>query len=147
MSWRCCKKIAFGHLTGSFKRGQQKQPFHAGPHELPETKNEVRHGETPFFLLLCTVLIRTTTQTAVWDCPTVQINKVELFFSHEYGRRVGMMPRSSLKEGKNNQMVEKRTRTTKTTQNKTKHSPQAESPPSCSLSSVLGETSETQTNG
>ena len=48
MSWRCCKKIAFGHLTGSFKRGQQKQPFHAGPHKLPETKKEVRHGETPF---------------------------------------------------------------------------------------------------
>ena len=42
------QKIAFGYLTGSFKRGQQKQPFHAGPHKLPETKNEVRHGETPF---------------------------------------------------------------------------------------------------
>ena len=69
----------------------------------------------------------------------------KLFF-HEYGRRVGMVPKSSLKEGKNNQMVEKRTRTTKTTQNQTEHSPQAESPPSCSLSSVLGETSETKTN-
>ena len=34
----------------------------------------------------------------------------------------------------------------KTTQNQTNHSPQAESPPSCSLSSVLGETSETKTN-
>ena len=33
-------------------------------------------------------------------------------FFHEYGRRVGMVPRSSLKEGKNNQMVEKRTKTT-----------------------------------
>ena len=30
--------------------------------------------------------------------------------------------------------------------NETNHSPQAESPPSCSLSSVLGETSETKTN-
>ena len=40
------------------------------------------------------------------------------FFFHEYGRRVGMVPRSSLKEGKNSQMVEKRTRTTKTTQTK-----------------------------
>ena len=39
-------------------------------------------------------------------------------FFHEYGRRVGMVPRSSLKEGKNSQMVEKRTRTTKTTQTK-----------------------------
>ena len=68
------------------------------------------------------------------------------FFFHEYGRRVGMVPRSSLKGGKNSQMVEKRTRTTKTTQNQTNHSPQAESPPSCSLSSVLGETSETKTN-
>ena len=26
------------------------------------------------------------------------------FFFHEYGRRVGMVPRSSLKEGKNSQM-------------------------------------------
>ena len=33
-----------------------------------------------------------------------------LFF-HEYGRRVGMVPRSSLKEGKNRQMVEKGTKT------------------------------------
>ena len=31
---------------------------------------------------------------------------------HEYGRRAGMVPRSSLKEGKYNQMVEKRTKTT-----------------------------------
>ena len=68
------------------------------------------------------------------------------FFFHEYGRRVGMVPRSSLKEGKNSLMVEKRTRTTNTTQNQTNHSPQAESPPSCSLSSVLGETSETKTD-
>ena len=37
---------------------------------------------------------------------------VEAFFFHEYGRHVGMMPRSSLKEGKYNQMVEKRTKTT-----------------------------------
>ena len=35
-----------------------------------------------------------------------------LFFFHEYGRRVGMVPRSSLKEGKYSQMVEKRTKTT-----------------------------------
>ena len=33
------------------------------------------------------------------------------FFFHEYGRRVGMVPRSSLKEGKNRQMVEKGTKT------------------------------------
>ena len=32
-------------------------------------------------------------------------------FFHEYGRRVGMVPRSSLKKGKNNQMVEKGTKT------------------------------------
>ena len=31
------------------------------------------------------------------------------FFFHEYGRRVGMVPRSSLEEGKYSQMVEKRT--------------------------------------
>ena len=60
------------------------------------------------------------------------------FFFHEYGRCVGMVPRSSLK-GKNNQMVEKRNEDPKT--NQTKHpSPQAETPPSCSLSSALGET-------
>ena len=49
-----------------------------------------------------------------------------LFF-HEYGRRVGMVPRSSLKEGKKRQMVEKGTKTPKN-QPKTKHpSPQADS--------------------
>ena len=40
------------------------------------------------------------------------------FFFHEYGRRVGMVPRSSLKGGKNSLMVEKRTRTPNTTQTK-----------------------------
>ena len=49
------------------------------------------------------------------------------FFFHEYGRRVGMVPRSSLKEGKKRQMVEKGTKTPKTNP-KTKHqSPQADS--------------------
>ena len=68
------------------------------------------------------------------------------FFFHEYGRRVGMVPRSSLKEGKNRQMVEKGTKAPKPTQ--TKHpSPQAETPPSCSLPSTLGETCETETSG
>ena len=43
------------------------------------------------------------------------------FFFHEYGRRVGMVPRSSLKEGKYNQMVEKRT---KKTQQQTKQTKQ-----------------------
>ena len=38
------------------------------------------------------------------------------FFFHEYGRRVGMVPRSSLKEGKVSRMVEKITRTTTKTQ-------------------------------
>ena len=67
------------------------------------------------------------------------IRFVGAFFSHEYGRRVGMVPRSSLKEGKNSQMVEKGTKTTQQqkTQTTANHSPQAESPPSCSLSSVL----------
>ena len=41
--------------------------------------------------------------------------ELRLFF-HEYGRRVGMVPRSSLKGGKNSLMVEKITRTTTTTQ-------------------------------
>ena len=66
------------------------------------------------------------------------------FFFHEYGRRVGMVPRSSLKGGKNSRMVEKITRTTTTTQKTTTKGPQVESPPSCSLSSVLGETGETK---
>ena len=49
------------------------------------------------------------------------------FFFHEYGRRVGMVPRSSLKEGKKGQMVEKGTKTPKN-RPKTKHpSPQADS--------------------
>ena len=39
-------------------------------------------------------------------------HRVIAFFFHEYGRCVGMVPRSSLKEGKNSQMVEKGTRTT-----------------------------------
>ena len=41
------------------------------------------------------------------------------------------------------QMVEKRTRTPNQPK-QTNHRPQAESPPSCSLSSVLGETGETK---
>ena len=40
------------------------------------------------------------------------------FFFHEHGRRVGMVPRSSLKEGKNSQMVEKRTKTTQQPNNR-----------------------------
>ena len=38
------------------------------------------------------------------------------FFFHEYERRVGMVPRSSLKEGKNSQMVKKGTKTTQQNQ-------------------------------
>ena len=98
--------------------------------------------------------LQTATQTyledPIWDKLEQSMEYTivfrDSFFFHEYGRRVGMVPRSSLKEGKNSLMVEKRTRTTRTTQNKTNHSPQAESPPSCSLSSVLGETSETKTD-
>ena len=62
----------------------------------------------------------------LWQCHHALTPNATFFF-HEYGRRVGMVPRSSLKEGKNSLMVEKRTRTTKTTQNQTNHSPQAES--------------------
>ena len=71
----------------------------------------------------------------------------EHFFFHEYGRRVGMVPRSSLKGVKNSLMVEKGTEKPNTTPNKqntTTQGPQAESPPSCSLSSVQGETCETR---
>ena len=50
------------------------------------------------------------------------------FFSHEYGRRVGMVPRSSLKGGKNSLMVEKRTRKPNTTQNQRTPQPRAHRP-------------------
>ena len=48
----------------------------------------------------------------------------DLFFFHEYGRRVGMVPRSSLKEGKYSQMVEKRTKTTTQQTTKKQNKPQ-----------------------
>ena len=68
-----------------------------------------------------------------------------LFFFHEYGRRVGMVPRSSLKEGKKRQMVEKGTKTPKTnpTPNTQARRP---TPPSCSLPYTQGETCETETS-
>ena len=44
--------------------------------------------------------------------PDSKAHWLTIFFFHEYGRRVGMVPRSSLKEGKYSQMVEKRTKTT-----------------------------------
>ena len=50
------------------------------------------------------------------------------FFFHEYGRRVGMVPRSSLKGGKNSLMVEKRTRKPNTTQNQQTPQPRAHRP-------------------
>ena len=67
------------------------------------------------------------------------------FFFREYGRRVGMVPRSSLKEGKKRQMVEKGTKTPK---NNPKPNTQARrpTPPSCSLPYKLGETCETETS-
>ena len=56
-----------------------------------------------------------------WHCRTCLADRLQQdFFFHECGRRVGMVPRSSLKEGKYSQMVEKRTKTTqqqKTTAN------------------------------
>ena len=80
-------------------------------------------------------------QVTLWTYPSM------VSFFHEYGRRVGMVPRSSLKGGKNCLMVEKETEKPNTTpnkQNSTTQGPQAESPPSCSLSSVQGETCETR---
>ena len=67
------------------------------------------------------------------------------FFFHEYGRRVGMVPRSSLKEGKKRQMVEKGTKTPKTNP-KPNTQARRPTPPSCSLPYTLGETCETETN-
>ena len=51
-------------------------------------------------------------------CGCEQLQRFTPFVFHEYGRRVGMVPRSSLKGGKNSLMVEKRTRTPNTTQTK-----------------------------
>ena len=51
---------------------------------------------------------------------------VENFF-HEYVRCVGMVPRSSLKEGKYSQMVKRRTKTTQPQKTTANHSPKAES--------------------
>ena len=48
----------------------------------------------------------------------VSVSRNIPFFFHEYGRRVGMVPRSSLKEGKYSQMVEKRTKTTQQQNNR-----------------------------
>ena len=45
-------------------------------------------------------------------CGAALITGVLDLFFHEYGRRVGMVPRSSLKGGKVSRMVEKKTRTT-----------------------------------
>ena len=64
---------------------------------------------------------------------------------HEYGRRVGMVPRSSLKEGKKRQMVEKGTKTPKTNP-KPNTQARRPTPPSCSLPYTLGETCETETS-
>ena len=69
----------------------------------------------------------------------------DLVFSHEYGRRVGMVPRSSLKEGKKRQMVEKGTKTPKTNP-KPNTQARRPTPPSCSLPYTLGETCETETS-
>ena len=69
----------------------------------------------------------------------------QVFLFHEYGRRVGMVPRSSLKEGKKRQMVEKGTKTPKTNP-KPNTQARRPTPPSCSLPYTLGETCETETS-
>ena len=61
-------------------------------------------------------------------------NYNKCIFFHKYGRRVGMVRRSSLKERKNNQMVEKRT---KTTQQQTKQTKQSTGRASTILQSFL----------
>ena len=62
---------------------------------------------------------------------------------HEYGRRVGMVPRSSLKKEKQSNGGENNKNHNHNPKTTTKD-PQAESPPSRSLSSVLSETGETK---
>ena len=67
------------------------------------------------------------------------------FFFHECGRRVGMVPRSSLKEGKKGRWwrMERRPQKTNPKPNTQARRP---SPPSCSLPYTLGETCETETS-
>ena len=55
---------------------------------------------------------------ALMQTAVMSFGRNQSFFFHEYGRRVGMVPRSSLKEGKNSQMVEKRTKTTQQQNNR-----------------------------
>ena len=78
------------------------------------TDYDLRASEAASYIPGCHVVIVTT--GLVWG---------QIFF-HEYGRRVGMVPRSSLKEGKNSQMVEKRTKTPKPNQHQ--QTPQARRP-------------------
>ena len=68
-----------------------------------------------------------------------------LSFFHECGRRVGMVPRSSLKEGKKGRWwrMERRPQKTNPKPNTQARRP---TPPSCSLPYTLGETCETETS-
>ena len=79
------------------------------------------------------------------DCCFLEAGIVALFFFHEYGRRVGMVPRSSLKEGKKDRWWRKERRPQKTNP-KTKPQARRPTPPSCSLPYTLGETCETETS-
>ena len=67
------------------------------------------------------------------------------FFFHECGRRVGMVPRSSLKEGKKGRWwrMERRPQKTNPKPNTQARRP---TPPSSSLPYTLGETCETETS-
>ena len=102
-------------------------------------------GNPPFPMLENWHLAQLTAHVALASLLPLKRSFVEAFFFHEYGRRVGMVPRSSLKEGKKRQMVEKGTKTPKTNP-KPNTQARRPTPPSCSLPYTLGETCETETS-
>ena len=72
---------------------------------------------SPMELAYPGLALRRAPRLLMSDCELTRAVARKAFFFHEYGRRVGMVPRSSLKEGKNRQMVEKGTKAPKPTQN------------------------------
>ena len=82
---------------------QKLQPLSAPPMLQAEHKGQLKRTAKA-------LQVRTTRSGRCFPMPSDI--RMRYFFFHEYGRRVGMVPRSSLKEGKYNQMVEKRTKTT-----------------------------------
>ena len=109
-------------------------PDSALPFPLPEFSRQSILNTSDYNLYPCTTQTTTiSSHVNSWRkrCPTAGFFVLPLrsrFFFHEYGRRAGMVPRSSLKGGKNSLMVEKRTRKPNTTQNQQTPQPRAHRP-------------------